>query len=363
MEIFRKEPEDKLENILIGNSLCQYIGHSTNHNIRYNSSSGGMVTQLLIFALEKGVIDGSLATRMRKDRPLEPEPFIARTREQIIEASKSKYCPVPANIAIKEILKENGKFAVVGLPCHIQGIRKAETLNKKLREKVILHFGLFCEHTINFLGTEFILQRINIRREDVLKIDYRGRGWPGGMTIKYKNGKEKIISFHDFCDLAHGSFFFTPLRCTVCSDGTSEFADVSFGDAWLPELKDNKVGESIVISRTEIGDEILQKATSNGKIEIIKIGMEKVLESQEGLRYKKKNIEARRFILKLLGSNVPEDNPKLLKPSILAYIPAALIYLNLYVSSEKHLRNLLRYVPWPILKGYSRFTHVLNKRL
>ena len=35
---------------------------------------------------------------MKKDNPLEPEPFIARTREEIIEASKSKYCPVPANI-------------------------------------------------------------------------------------------------------------------------------------------------------------------------------------------------------------------------------------------------------------------------
>jgi coenzyme F420 hydrogenase subunit beta len=47
------------------------------------------------FALEEGIIDGALVTRMKKDRPLEPEPFIARTREEIIEASKSKYCGVP----------------------------------------------------------------------------------------------------------------------------------------------------------------------------------------------------------------------------------------------------------------------------
>ena len=47
-----------------------------------------------------------------------------------VSATKSKYCPVPANVRIKKILRRNGKFAVVGLPCHIHGVRKAEMLNK-----------------------------------------------------------------------------------------------------------------------------------------------------------------------------------------------------------------------------------------
>ena len=52
-EIFGKEPED----VLIGNYLNCYIGHSTDHNIRYNSASGGLITQLLIFALKEKIID------------------------------------------------------------------------------------------------------------------------------------------------------------------------------------------------------------------------------------------------------------------------------------------------------------------
>jgi len=158
LEIFGKEPED----ILIGNYLNCYTGHSTDYNIRYNSSSGGLVTALLIFALEEGIIDGALVTRMKRDNPIEPEPFIARTVEEIIEASKSKYCPVPANIALKEILdsKEGEKFAVVGLPCHIHGVRKAEQINKKLKEKIVLHLGIFCNHVPNFWGTKLLLQRL-----------------------------------------------------------------------------------------------------------------------------------------------------------------------------------------------------------
>ena len=62
-EIFGKQPED----ILLGNYLNCYIGHATDYNIRYNSSSGGLVTALLIFALEEGLIDGALISKVRGD--------------------------------------------------------------------------------------------------------------------------------------------------------------------------------------------------------------------------------------------------------------------------------------------------------
>ncbi|MHC1595636.1 MAG: coenzyme F420 hydrogenase/dehydrogenase beta subunit N-terminal domain-containing protein [Candidatus Syntropharchaeales archaeon] len=86
LEIFGKEPDD----ILIGNYLNCYIDHATDHEIRYNSASGGLVTALLIYMLEEGLIDGALVTRMKANNPLEPEPFIARTREEIIEADEGE---------------------------------------------------------------------------------------------------------------------------------------------------------------------------------------------------------------------------------------------------------------------------------
>jgi coenzyme F420 hydrogenase subunit beta len=54
-ESFGKQPED----VLLGNYLnCCYIGHATDYDIRYNGSSGGLVTALLIFALERGLLTG-----------------------------------------------------------------------------------------------------------------------------------------------------------------------------------------------------------------------------------------------------------------------------------------------------------------
>jgi len=109
--------------------------------------------------LENKIIDGAIVTKMKKDNPLEPETFIARTKKDIIESSKSKYCPVPLNIVLREIInsKEDEKFAIVGLPCHINGIINAEKINKKLKDKIIIKFGIFCNHTPNFLATELYL--------------------------------------------------------------------------------------------------------------------------------------------------------------------------------------------------------------
>ena len=359
LEIFGKEPED----VLIGNYLNCYIGHSTDYDIRYNSASGGLVTALLIFALEEGIIDGALVTKMSKNNPLEPEVFIARSKKEIISASKSKYCPVPANVALKEILesKEGEKFAVVGLPCHIHGIRKAEQINKKLKDKIILRLGLLCSHSPTFLGTEFLLKKINIRKEDIVKINYRGKGWPGGISIQLKDGGERFIPSSIYWNCIFGSFFFTPTRCTSCSDGFCELADISFGDAWLPELSDDKIGKSVIISRNKISEDFFKKAEAKKIIESINIHSRKAKQSQEGLlNFKKKKLTARIFILELLNKNVPNNNSKLLKPRMIAYLGAILLYLNIWVLSKQPLRNALKYVPFSILKKYNTFLHIIE---
>src|SRR4030067_3555032 len=179
-EIFGTPPENKN----VGNFLKCYVGHSNNREIRYASSAGGLATELLIFALESGKIDGALVTRMQKGNPTEPETFVARTKEEIISASKSKYCPVAANSSLKMIMREKGRFASVGLPCHIHGLRKAERVSKALSGKIVLHIGLLCSHMTSFQGVEFLLGKLGIRLKDVTEISFRGKGWPGSMMIQ-----------------------------------------------------------------------------------------------------------------------------------------------------------------------------------
>jgi coenzyme F420-reducing hydrogenase beta subunit len=41
--------------------------------------------------------------------------------DEIIGASRSKYWSVPGNVALKYVLKTDGRFGTVGLPWHIEG--------------------------------------------------------------------------------------------------------------------------------------------------------------------------------------------------------------------------------------------------
>lgn len=339
LELFGENPKDAL----MGNYIKCYVGHASDFDIRFNSASGGLVTSLLIFALENGIIDGALVTKMGNGNPLKPRVFIARTKREIISAAKSKYCPVAANINLREILNEDGIFAVVGLPCHIQGIRKAETINEKLKNKILLHFGLICNHSPTFSATEFLLRKMKLKKSDVKKIDYRGEGWPGGMSITLKNDRKYFVPESNpfywgylFC-----SYFF-PKRCILCNDKICELSDISFGDAW--HLSNNKIGESIVISRSKLGEDLLQKATTSNKIQLQEVDNSQIINSQ-ALYAVKRQHKARHLLFRKLGKKVPTYNQKLLDSKISDYLRALLLYLNTYLSSRRYFWNLIALLP------------------
>lgn len=341
---------------MIGHFINCYVGHSADKVLRWRSSSGGLASELAAFAIEAKWVDGVVVTKMKEENPLEPKVFVARTREEVISASGSKYCPVPVNISIRYLLNHHGKFAVVGLPCHIQGFRKAEFLNSSLRSKISLHIGLFCNHTVNFLGTEFLLEKFVGEKTEVARLSYRGPGWPGDLTFTLHGGNKVRVPIDVYWRLFFSQNFFTPLRCTLCSDMTNETADLSLGDAWLPEL----VKESIIVTRTHKGEQILREATERGRIHIRKISLGDIVRSTKGGLYsKKKGLKARINLMKALGQWVPEIDG-LPRSNLVSYIIAALTYLNIYASKRRSFRKLLRYIPYPVLDAYSRMISTLN---
>lgn len=110
----------------------------------------------------------------------------------------------------------------------------------------------------------------------------------------------------------------------------AELSDIACGDAWLHELKGDKIGTSIIIARTKTGEELLHSAKSKGKIEIANINAKKVEQSQFfSLKFKKKALAARIFLLKLFGKSVPYINPKPSPSGFASYLIAAIVYLSI----------------------------------
>ncbi len=302
---------------LIGNFLSCYVSQSTDMQTRQRGASGGTVSALFKFALDAGIIDGALVVRMGKNDPLKPDIFIARNKDEIQSAAQSKYCPVPMNVGLKQIADSDGKFAVVGLPCHIHGIRNAQRIFPKLKKKIVFIVGLLCGPGPSFLMTDHLLRRARVKQEDVAELKYReGNIWPGGMLIKLKNGTEKFIPLQEWL---YAQTLFNRYRCSVCMDFAGEFSDISLGDAHFPEFWRNEKasmedgrqltgedGWNLVISRTGFGESLLKKAKDAGIIELIKVSSQRALEAQRNmLQYKKNTVFALNKILKFIGAKLP----------------------------------------------------------
>jgi coenzyme F420 hydrogenase subunit beta len=322
------------DDIALGRHLGCYIGHAGDRDMRYNCASGGLVSALLVFALEEGLIDGALVTRMRADDPLRPEPFIARTRDEVLSAAGSKYCPAAAGAALDEILRAEGRFAVVGLPCHIQGIRKAEQQIPALKERIRYRISIPCSLNYSFRGTERILRNRGILPEHVEALRYRGRGWPGTMSIQLKDGSEQTIPLAEYYrELGPYSL----RRCTLCSDMLGELSDLTCGDAWIPEvMRADKVGSSFVVSRTPGAEELLEAAASKEAVELSELGLRELLASQGHALFKKRKLQARMRMFRWAGQSVPVYRQRLLAPIRADYVNMAKFYAARYALSGSH---------------------------
>lgn len=330
--------ESKQYNPLIGHYKGTYISNSKDRYLRWKASSGGLVTTLLIFAFRQKIIDCALLVKMDDTNPLYPHVYIARTEQEIILAQGSKYCPVPMNTGLKEILKSDKKCAVVGLPCHIHGIRKAEKRNARLRKLIVLHLGIFCSHTVNFRGTEFLLDRIGVKKETVSEIKYRGNGWPGDICVKLKDGTEIVDKNNEHWKRIFIPRFFTTKRCNMCIDATNELADISFGDPWLPEIEVNEtIGKSIVISRTNLGESIFKNCFKENGIDFCDLEFNKVIKSQGSINTKKKILLTVLNLRTLINKKNPTYNSHLLKPGLKDYIFGVIVYVHAHLTNREHI--------------------------
>ncbi|MBM4401608.1 MAG: 4Fe-4S dicluster domain-containing protein, partial [Crenarchaeota archaeon] len=105
-----------------GKAMASYVGKAQNEEIFNNSQSGGIVSALLSFALEHKGMHGALTVAMVPGKPPRPMPKFAQSTEEIIQAQKSKYCPVPLLSILDQAEKSDAPVAVVGVPCQVHGL-------------------------------------------------------------------------------------------------------------------------------------------------------------------------------------------------------------------------------------------------
>ncbi len=343
--------EGATENKYVGRYLYLYTGHATDEDIRYHSASGGMVTALLCWLLENGIIQGAVVTRFSTKDNITPEPFIARTKEELISARSSKYCPVSMQGIRKQIRDAEGKYVIVGLPCHLHGFRKIEQTDKKFREHVYAYWGLYCSSGRTFHETDYILNTIGINKDRIKYFSYRDEGCLGSLVVRHldtnslpKVYKERYGSYNN-----HRSYFI-PRRCHFCVDHAAELSDVSFGDIHIKPYSDDTIGVNSVIVRTPKMGELLMQAVRDRVIVLDDLKEEVLISSQKMAQAKKNKYASLVYWSWKIGLTVPQYDTQ--ERGRMGFLKAMVYLLNLNLQyMVGHYRIL-----WPIIK------HTISKK-
>ncbi len=317
------EPED-----IYGEFQGAYLTHATDPEIRKLSTSGGLVSAMMISLLELGTVDGCVVVTSDENVLYKGVAKIARTREEILEAMKSKYAIVPTNAVFQQILELPGRYAFVGLPCQIHGFYKGAKLDQRLRERIVFTIALICHAAIEHTPLKIMYERLGEAKKDVSSFIYRHGKHAGTSHVKTKDGHYRPVMFPtkkgyqpDAIEMMNILYrLYTPERCLTCYDAMGEFADMAVGDPWMPKPFDDinfHDGYTYAINRTPRAEAAMKDAVEHGYLVARKLSDKVARTSNYAMGVEKRYrafrmIEARRR----LGFAVPDYHFKFPAPSL-----------------------------------------------
>ncbi len=240
-----------------GNNVWVRVAKSTDQGILNVCQDGGIVTSLLWYALDRGIINSTVVIGMEDWKPV---PRIVTTYQELVSTAGSKYSPSasfsvlsPHDAVIKAVQhmpRDWIKLGFVGTPCQILAARKmqvpgSEGVVLSPSDKIKLTIGLFCMEQF----TPELIDHLGVDKREIKKLNIKKEG----LIVTLKDGRQMTMPHKELKKFVKGS-------CAVCTDFTSKYADISVGSVGSSE------GWSTVIVRTDLGREVYMRALSDGYI-------------------------------------------------------------------------------------------------
>ena len=222
--------------------------------VHHMGQDGGLVSAILIWAMEHGYIDGALTSELEggaDSGSWKAVPGLATSREEILANAGSRYTYSANTLAIEEA-KEKGlsKLALVGMGCQssvapVMWTRKVGKTSKP----IVFNIGLLCSKTFDdAIFEELFEAKYRLSRSEIVKLNIKGV-----FQIWMRDG-----SFHEInLKECHA---WTREGCTHCPDFAAEHADISTGGIGVSN------DWTLTIVRTDLGREIVTRMIDDGSI-------------------------------------------------------------------------------------------------
>ena len=286
----------------LGYINSSYAGHVVEKEFRNNGSSGGMGTWILTELLSKNLVDGIIHVKPTEEENLF-KYAISNSSEEILEGASSRYYPIELSEVVTMVKNRPGRYAIIGLPCFIKSIRLLSNKDSIIKERIKFCIGLVCGHLKSAHFASMWSWQLGIHPNDLENINFRYK-LNNDNASKYavsvegnKNGnKTSIVSpaLNELYGANWGWGFFKYKACDYCDDVVGETADISIGDAWLPEYIKDSNGTNVIVIRNPIIAKLIKSAREDNRLYLEDISPEKVVQSQssgfnhrrEGLAYR-----------------------------------------------------------------------------
>ena len=195
-----------------------------------------------------------------------------------------------------------------------------------------------------------MLARKGSPQDQIVDFAFRKGHWRGRSYVRMKDGSEFTFPYLHF-GLYQNLWFYCARRCLGCEDHFAECSDMSFGDAWLAELKSSPIKHSIFLSRSPEQTAVLEEMIEDGSLIARQADPFTVIRAQKrSLVYHKRNIAGRHRLAPLFGLQVPYNGRHRARWNDL--VGASFFLANYKLSHSERWSPLLFRLPRPLLYAY-----------
>ncbi|EPH3180647.1 Coenzyme F420 hydrogenase/dehydrogenase, beta subunit C-terminal domain [Citrobacter braakii] len=303
-----KEGEDYLN---WGRIIECKVGFSTSEDVRYKGSSGGVLSQIGIYLLEENIVDGVIHIGVDEIDPLRNIVKLSKTKQDILNNAGSRYAPASPLQFLLQLISENEqhKYAFIGKPCDVGALRMFLEQNPVYANNITFILSFMCAGTPSIAGTDEVLRKLNVQKENLISFRYRGDGWPGVTKAIDKDLNQVTMTYNESWGNILGKHL--QKRCKLCPDGIGEFADIVCADAWYGDESgypdfDEKEGRSLILGRTTIGVKLLDNMVRSNAIQVESFDISKLNIIQPAQRHRRQSMFARLLAMKIMFQVIPD---------------------------------------------------------
>ena len=278
-------------------------GAATAAEVRFEASSGGAISALLIHALQSGMVDRVLHVGADPEHPTRNALAVSRTAAEVIARTGSRYTASSPLEEIDAALAEGGTMAFVGKPCDASALRRLARVDPRVDRHIPLVMSFFCGGIPSHDGVGRILKALEVEPRSVTTFRFRGRGWPGNCVAERDGQPSAEMTYaRSWGDYLSKEVQF---RCKICPDAVGGAADIACADAWYGDEEgypsfNEAEGRSLIMVRTERGERLLRQALTAGALSAEPLDIGEIDKMQPAQARRKRLILARVAALPLL---------------------------------------------------------------